>query len=104
MCRYLDPNGQFQGVMEVPDPYYGGAKGFELVRVQIIPHSESSVALMPACKADSTDLLNGLEHKRSALSMLMAGYGAHITKGRMRAALLETFAVCAGSGPAGGGV
>ncbi|CAL5220231.1 g2207 [Coccomyxa viridis] len=31
MCRYLDSTGQFKGVMEVPDPYYGGAKGFELV-------------------------------------------------------------------------
>ena len=33
MCRYLDSTGQLKGVMEVPDPYYGGAKGFELVRV-----------------------------------------------------------------------
>ena len=32
MCRYLNPNGNFRGVMEVPDPYYGGKKGFELVR------------------------------------------------------------------------
>ena len=37
MCRYLDPDGQFKGIMEVPDPYYGGAKGFELVRLQTIP-------------------------------------------------------------------
>ena len=33
MCRYLNPTGRFKGVMEVPDPYYGVAKGFELVRV-----------------------------------------------------------------------
>ena len=32
MCRYLNPNGKFRGIMEVPDPYYGGKKGFELVR------------------------------------------------------------------------
>ena len=32
MCRYLSSNGRFKGVMEVPDPYYGGSKGFELVR------------------------------------------------------------------------
>ena len=31
MCRYLNPDGGFKGIMEVPDPYYGGAKGFELV-------------------------------------------------------------------------
>ena len=31
MCKYLNPNGGFKGIMEVPDPYYGGAKGFELV-------------------------------------------------------------------------
>ena len=31
MCRYLNPNGKFRSVMEVPDPYYGGKKGFELV-------------------------------------------------------------------------
>ena len=33
MCRYLNSSGQFKGIMEVPDPYYGGTKGFELVRV-----------------------------------------------------------------------
>ena len=32
MCRYLNLNGKFRGIMEVPDPYYGGKKGFELVR------------------------------------------------------------------------
>lgn len=31
MCKYLDKNGAFKGINEVPDPYYGGAKGFELV-------------------------------------------------------------------------
>ncbi|CAK0782790.1 hypothetical protein CVIRNUC_005985 [Coccomyxa viridis] len=31
MCKYLNPDGGFKGIMEVPDPYYGGAKGFELV-------------------------------------------------------------------------
>ena len=35
MCRYLDPARQFKGVMEVPDPYYGGTKGFELVSILI---------------------------------------------------------------------
>jgi hypothetical protein len=31
MCKYLDKEGAFKGITEVPDPYYGGAKGFELV-------------------------------------------------------------------------
>ena len=31
MCKYLDKDGAFKGITEVPDPYYGGAKGFELV-------------------------------------------------------------------------
>lgn len=31
MCKYLDKQGPHSGIMEVPDPYYGGAKGFELV-------------------------------------------------------------------------
>lgn len=31
MCKYLDKQGPYKGMMEVPDPYYGGAKGFELV-------------------------------------------------------------------------
>ena len=31
MGKYLDKDGAFQGTMEVPDPYYGGSKGFELV-------------------------------------------------------------------------
>lgn len=32
MTRYLSPNGKFHGRYdEVPDPYYGGSKGFELV-------------------------------------------------------------------------
>lgn len=33
MCKYLDSQGKFKGTLEVPDPYYGGAKGFELVRL-----------------------------------------------------------------------
>ena len=36
MCRYLNPNGEFIGIMEVPDPYYGGAKGFELVSCEFM--------------------------------------------------------------------
>jgi hypothetical protein len=32
MCKYISKNGPFKGILEVPDPYYGGAKGFELVR------------------------------------------------------------------------
>ena len=31
MCKYLDKRGPYKGMMEVPDPYYGGTKGFELV-------------------------------------------------------------------------
>ena len=35
MCKYLDSQGKFKGILEVPDPYYGGAKGFELVRLDL---------------------------------------------------------------------
>lgn len=35
MCKYLDSEGRFKGTLEVPDPYYGGAKGFELVRFDL---------------------------------------------------------------------
>ncbi len=31
MAKYLNKDGAFKGIMEVPDPYYGGSKGFELV-------------------------------------------------------------------------
>ncbi len=33
MCKYLDKDGAFKGITEVPDPYYGGTKGFELVSI-----------------------------------------------------------------------
>ena len=46
MCRYLNPKGGFEGIMEVPDPYYGGAKGFELVRCDV--RSSSPTSLQPA--------------------------------------------------------
>jgi hypothetical protein len=36
MCKYLDKAGPFKGIMEVPDPYYGGAKGFELARQSLL--------------------------------------------------------------------
>jgi len=45
MCRYLNPSGRFKGVMEVPDPYYGGAKGFELVRVYTLQTGILDVSL-----------------------------------------------------------
>ena len=32
MCKFLDKQGPYSSIMEVPDPYYGGEKGFELVR------------------------------------------------------------------------
>ena len=35
MCKHLNPDGGFKGIMEVPDPYYGGAKGFELVSYDV---------------------------------------------------------------------
>lgn len=36
MCSYLQASGSFANKYDsVPDPYYGGAAGFELVRMQL---------------------------------------------------------------------
>ena len=56
MCRYLKPSGQFKGIMEVPDPYYGGAKGFELVGVPRNLIFRQILALRPALKSQQQDL------------------------------------------------